>query len=145
MRILILSAVAAAAFAAVPAAAQQSRADEISAEVAEALPHPYEVEEMGDRIGAAADALASVPVGDLVRAIDPVADVGPDATVGDIVGRDDPAYRGSWHDQITAMSLKLADVLRGVSAATPEISARVAELERVLDRTIANLPPAYRN
>jgi hypothetical protein len=145
MRILILSAVAAAALIAAPAAAQHSRADATGADVAEALPHPYEVEEMGDRIGVAADALANVPIGDLARAIDPAADLPPDATVADVMGRGDPAYRDSWHDQITAMSLKLADVLRGVSAATPEISARVAEMERVLDRTIAALPPVYRD
>lgn len=145
MRILILSAVVAAAFAASPAVAQGSRADAIGAGVADALPHPYEVEEMGDRIGAAADALAGLPIGDLMRAIDPAADVRPDATFGDIMGRDDPAYRDGLQDQITAMSLKLADMLRGVSAATPEISARVAELERVLDRTMAALPPVYRD
>lgn len=130
MRKLILTA-SLIAFAA-PAMAQPAPVDPRDRELVEALPHPYEVEEMGDRLGQAVGALADVPVGGLINAIDPAARAHPGTSIGDLAGRDDPHYRERMRDEVAGMSLKMADMVRGMAAAAPALRRSLDELERSL-------------
>ena len=130
MRKLVLAA-SLLAFAA-PALAQPVPADPRDRELVEALPHPYEVEEMGERLGDAVGALADVPIGGLLNAIDPTARAHPGTRIGDIAGRDDPQFRERMQDQVAGMSLKMADMARGMAVAAPALRRTLDELERSL-------------
>ena len=65
---------------------------EMDAEIADSLPHPFEIEEAGDRLGDAVGAILDMPIGGVVRAIDPHADVRRDDSIADVAGRDDPYF-----------------------------------------------------
>lgn len=133
MRILMIPALASAALFAAPAAAQGVRHD---GDIARSLPHPYEVEEAGDRLGAAIGAIVNVPVGDVVRAIDPAAPVRRDATIADVAGRDDPDFEGRLQDEVAGLSTKAADMVRGISAAAPALQRSLDDLTRNLDAAL---------
>jgi hypothetical protein len=133
MRKLIIAA-SLLAFAA-PALAQPYP-DPRDQELVDALPHPFEVQEMGDRLGAAMGALADVPVGGLVNAIDPRARAHPNTSIGDLAGRDDPYFRERMQDQVAGMGLKMADLVRGMTAAAPAVRRSLDELERSLGRAL---------
>jgi hypothetical protein len=125
---------AAALCAAAPALAQPAYVDPRDRELIEALPHPYEVEEMGDRLGQAVGAIAEVPVGGVINAIDPYARAHPDTSIADIAGRDDPYFRERLQDDIHGMSLKMADLARGMAVAAPALRRSLEEVERSLAR-----------
>ena len=130
MRKLIIAA-SLLAFAS-PAMAQPAPVDPRDQELVEALPHPYEVEEMGERLGDAVGALADVPIGGLMNAIDPTARVHPGTRIGDVAGRDDPHFRERMQDEVAGMSLKMADMARGMARAAPALRRTLNELERSL-------------
>ena len=125
MRKIALSVSAAALFL----GAQPVLAQEVGG-IEDALPHPFEVEEAGDRFGRLLDALLDVPVGGVVQSLDPAAPVARDDSVADIAGRDDPAFRDKLQDRVGAMSLKLADAMRMVRAAAPKLRESLERMER---------------
>ena len=133
MRKLILAPVAivAASMIAAPALAQ-THVDPRDRELIESLPHPYEVEEMGDRLGDALGAMVDVPVGGVINAIDPYARAHPDTSIGDLARRDDPYFDEKLQDQVADISLKMADMVRGVAIAAPAFRRSLEELERSL-------------
>jgi hypothetical protein len=124
---------AALAFAA-PALAQPAYVDPRDRELVESLPHPYEVEEMGGRLGDALGAIAEVPVGGVINAIDPHARAHPDTSIADIASRDDPHFRERLQDDVAGISLKMADLTRGMAAAAPALRRSLEEMERSLAR-----------
>lgn len=132
MRKVVLAA-AALAFAA-PALAQPAYVDPRDRELVESLPHPYEVEEMGDRLGDAIGAIAEVPVGGVINAFDPYARAHPDTSIADIASRDDPYFRERMQDEVAGLSLKMADLVRGVAVAAPALRRSLDEMERSLAR-----------
>jgi hypothetical protein len=132
LRKLIIAATA-LAFAA-PAFAQPAYVDPRDRELIESLPHPYEVEEMGDRLGHAVGAIVEVPVGGVINAIDPYARAHPDTSIADVAGRDDPYFRERMQDQVAGISLKMADMVRGMAVAAPALRRSLDEIERSLGR-----------
>lgn len=137
MRKLLFFALVAAIAA--PAAAQSARSQDIGDDIARSLPHPYDVEDAGGKLGDAVGAILDVPVGGVVKAIDPAARVDPRETIGDVAGRDDPEFKGRLQDQMSGLSLKAADMVRGLSAAAPVLGRSLAQLERDLDRALGGL------
>ena len=135
MRHFILAATA-LAFAA-PAAAQST--GPIGDDIVSSLPHPYDVEEAGDKLGAAVGAIMNVPIGGVVQAIDPSARVDARETIGDIAGRDDPDFKGRMQDRVADMSVKAADMVRGLAAAAPVLQRSLSQLERDLARALGGL------
>jgi hypothetical protein len=133
LRKLILApvALAAASLVAAPALAQ-SYVDPRDQELIESLPHPYEVEEMGDRFGQALGAIVNVPVGGVINTIDPTARAHPNTSIGDLARRDDPDFDAKLQDQVAGLSLKMADMVRGVAVAAPAFRRSLEELERSL-------------
>lgn len=125
-----------AAFVVAPAAAQSPPP---APDIVDSLPHPFEVEEAGDRIGAAVGAIVNVPIGDVVRAIDPAAPVRRSDTIADVAGRGDPDFEGRLQDQVAGLSTKAADVVRGVAAAAPALQRSLAEAMRNLDAALGGL------
>ena len=111
-------------------------AQEQGSRLADALPHPFEIEEAGDRLGRTVGAIMDVPVGDVVRSLDPGAAVPPDATLGEVAGRGDPDYRGHVEDQLGAMSLKLADAMRLLRSRAPAIERSLRDLRRNLETAL---------
>lgn len=133
MRKLIFAAAIGLAMPAV-ASAQSSSSfpEELDADITESLPHPYDVEEAGDRLGSAVGAILDVPIGGVVQAIDPTAPVRRDETLGDVAGRDDPDFEARIEDDVRGMTLKGADLMRQLAVAAPALRRSLAELERNL-------------
>lgn len=151
MRNLILV----AAFAcAVPAAASAQSSptfpDAMDDEIARSLPHPYDVEEAGDRLGGAVGAMLDVPIGGVVQAIDPTARARRNDTIADIAGRGDPDFEARLQDDVRGLTLKTADLMRGLAVAAPVLRRSLADLERNLQgalRGVSDRPyePDYRD
>ena len=132
MRTLLLAALALTA--ATPAYAAPT-----SDELVSALPHRYDVEDAGDKLGKALGAILNVPIGGVVQAIDPAARVDPRETIGDVAGRDDPRFEGRLQDEVAGLSTKAADMVRGLAAAAPVLQRSLAQLERDLDQALGGL------
>ena len=114
----------------------QSRADVADDELVASLPHPFEVEEAGDRIGRAMGAILDVPVGGIVQSVDPRAPVDPDETIGDLAGHGDPDYRGRMEDRVSGLSMKMADAMRVLAAKAPALRRSISRIERDLDAAV---------
>lgn len=129
---------------AAPASAQSVRSDpvrsgDIGEDIVRSLPHPYDVEDAGGKIGAAVGAILDVPIGGVVQAIDPAARVDPRETLGDVAGRGDPDFEGRMKDEVAGLSVKAADMVRGLAAAGPVLGRSLAQLERDLERALGGL------
>ncbi len=137
MRKLILAA-SALAFAASAANAQSSPSfpEEMDADIASSLPHPFEIEEAGDRLGGAVGAILDMPIGGVVRAIDPTADVRRDDSIADVAGRDDPYFENRVRDDMRGLSIGMADMVRQMAVVAPVLRRSLADLERNMERAI---------
>ena len=132
-----LLAVALALTVAAPAVAQpRDPYDDITA----SLPHPYDIEAAGDKIGAAVGAIVNIPIGDAVRAIDPTAPVSRNSTIADVAGGGDPDFEGRLQDQVAGLSVKAADMVRQVAVMAPTLQRTIADLQRSLDAALGDLP-----
>jgi hypothetical protein len=138
LRKLIIAA-AAIAFALPAAASAQSSPtfpEEMDEDIVASLPHPYEVEETGDQLGRAVGAIVNVPIGDVVRAIDPTAPVRRDSTIADMAGRGDPYFEERLEDEVRGLTLGAADLVRGMAVMAPALRRSLADLERNLGRAM---------
>lgn len=124
---------------AAPLVAQPVRSDELGEDIVRSLPHPYDVEDAGGKLGAAVGAILDVPIGGVVQAIDPAARVDPRETIGDVAGRGDPEFEARMQDEVAGLSVKAADMVRGLAAAAPVLDRSLAQLERDLDRALGGL------
>ena len=139
MRHLIIAAGAALALAA-PAAAQPLPPPPADDPLVSALPHPYEVEEMGDKMGRAVGALTRVPVGDVINAIDPSRRAHPGTTIADVAGRGDPHFEERMQDQVHSMGLKMADMMRGVAVVMPQLRRSLEQIEHSIADAVHGVP-----
>ena len=136
MRRLILAA-SLLAFAA-PAYAQSSPTfpREMDQDLVRSLPAPGEVEDMADTAGRAAEAILDVPIGGVVRAIDPTRRVRRDSTIEEVVGRDDPYLRDRIRNSTDDLAVGMGDMVAQVAVLAPELRRALAGLEQSLDRSI---------
>ncbi len=136
MRLYILAA-SALAFAA-PALAQSSPSfpQEMDRDIVRSLPAPGEVEDMAGAAGGAAEAILDVPIGGVVRAIDPTRRVPRDATVAEMAGRDDPYLRERVRDSVDGLAIGLGDMVGQVAVIAPELRRSLAGLEHSLERAM---------
>lgn len=134
MRKLIIAA-SALAFAA-PAAAQPYP-DPRDEEIVRALPHPGEVEEIGDTVGRVADAILDVPIGPIADAVDPYRrGRHRDETLGDIARRDDPYARERIRDQVGAATVGVAAAVAELSVLTPVLRRSLEDATRRMEDAI---------
>ncbi len=130
-----LSAIALAA----PAALAQSSPSfprEMDEEMVRSLPHPGEVEAVADTVGRAAEAILEVPVGGIVRAIDPTRRVHPRDTIEDVAGRRDPYVRERIRDSVDGLAIGMGAVAEQVAIIAPELRRSLAGLEENLERAM---------
>ena len=125
----------------VPAALAGSSAfaQGVNGGIASALPHPFEVEEAGDKLAAAVGAIVDVPIGGVLRAIDPASRAHADETIGDVAGREDPYFEERLQDEVGGLSTKAADLVRGLAASAPALERSLARLERDLAGALGGL------
>jgi hypothetical protein len=135
MRKLILAA-SALAFAA-PAAAQPYP-DPRDEEIVRALPHPGEIEAIGDTVGRVADAILDVPVGPIADAVDPYRrGRHRNETLGDIAHRDDPYARERIRDEVGAATVGVAAAVSELAVLTPVLRRSLEDATRRMEEAIA--------
>jgi hypothetical protein len=137
MRNLILAA-SAIAFAASAAPAQSSRSfpSEMDRDIARSLPPPEAMEDMAHSVGRAAEAILDVPIGGVVRAIDPSQRVRPDETIGDLAKRDDPYARERIRDSVGGLAAGMGGMMASVAVIAPALRRSLADLEQNVERAI---------
>jgi hypothetical protein len=142
MRQFILAAAAIACALPAAASAQSSPMfpHEMDDDIARSLPHPYDVEEAGDRLGSAVGAILNVPIGGVVQAIDPTARARRNDTIADVAGRDDPYFEERIEDDVRGLTLKGADLMRQLTVVAPVLRRSLADLERNLEGAIRRGP-----
>jgi hypothetical protein len=135
LRKLIVAA-AALAFAA-PALAQPiPYSDPRDEEIARSLPHPYDVEEAGDKMGRAVGAILDVPIGGVVQAVDPTSRVRRNETIADVAGRDDPYFEERVQDKLHGLTLGAADLVRQMAVVAPALRRSLDDLRRNMDQAL---------
>jgi hypothetical protein len=125
MRKLFLAA-SAIAFSASAAQAQSSRTfpEQMDDDIVRSLPRPEVMEDMAHGVGRAAEAILDVPIGGVIRAIDPTKRVHPNETLGDIAHRDDPYARERIRDSVGGLAAGMGGRCgRAAIAATNMIAA----------------------
>lgn len=108
-------------------------------DIVRSLPHPAEVEGMADSVGRAAEAILDVPIGGVVRAIDPTRRVHRNDTVEDVVGRDDPYVRERIRDSASGLAVGMGDIAAQVAVVAPELRRALAGLEHSLERSVRDV------
>ena len=134
MRKLII---AASILACAAPVAAQSYPDPRDDDIVRALPHPGEVEELGDTVGRVADAIMDVPVGPIADAVDPYRrGRHRDETLGDIARRDDPYARERMRDEIGAATVGLSAALEQIAIVTPALRRSLEDATRRMEDAI---------
>jgi hypothetical protein len=141
VRNLIIAA-SAIAFASSAAQAQPSTSfpPEMDEEIVRNLPPPEAVEDMAHSVGRTADAVLNVPIGGVVRAIDPTSRTHPNETLGDLAHRDDPYARERMQDSIGGLAAGMGDMMSRIAVVAPALRRSLADLEQNLDRAMREAP-----
>jgi len=122
-----------------PAAYSQSSPtfpQEMDDRIVRSLPDPREVEDMAHGLGSAAEAILDVPVGNVVRAIDPTRRVPRDATLGEVAGGGDPYLRERVRDSVGGLTAGMGDMMAQIAVVAPALRSSLAHLERNLERAM---------
>jgi hypothetical protein len=137
MRNLIIAA-SAIAFAASAAQAQSSPTfpAEMDDDIVRSLPPPEVIEDMAHTVGRAAEAILDVPIGGVVRAIDPSQRVRRDETIGDLAQRDDPYARERIRDSVGGLAAGMGGMMASVAVLAPALRRSLADLEQNMERAM---------
>jgi hypothetical protein len=137
----ILLAASLLAFAAPAAHAQSSQTfpREMDRDIVRSLPHPGEVEDMAEVAGRAAEAILDVPVGGVVRAIDPSRRVRRDDTLEDVVGTRDPYLRDRIRNSTADLAVGMGDIVAQMAVVAPELRRALAGVELSLERSMRDI------
>lgn len=131
MRKLII---AASLLACAAPVAAQHYPDPRDEDIVRALPHPQEVEELGDTVGRVAEAIMDVPVGPIADAVDPYRrGRHHDETLGDMARRDDPYARERMRDQIGAATAGLGAIVGELAVVTPVLRRSLEDAARRME------------
>ena len=134
MRKLIIAA-GALAFAA-PVLAQPPHPRD--SDIVRDLPHPEEIEALGDTVARVADAIMDVPVGPIADAVDPHRrGRHRNETLGDVASRDDPYARERIRDQLGAATVGLGAVMEEVAVVTPVLRRSLEDAARRMEDAMA--------
>lgn len=128
--------IVAAAFAAQPAFAQPYP-DPRDQEIGESIPHPAEIEAMGETLGRVAEALMDVDIGPVVDAIDPHArHERRGRTLGEIAAEDDPYARERLQDDIAATTAGLGAMAHELAVLTPVLRRSLEDAVRRMEDAV---------
>lgn len=130
--------IAASALAIAAPAAAQHRVAPADEEIVHHLPHPGEIEAVGETLGRATDALMDVNIGPVVDAIDPGRRFGRhrDETLGDIASRDDPYVRERIRDSIAATSAGIGVMIDQLAVLAPALRRSIEDSRRRMEDAI---------
>ena len=136
MRKLII---AASTFALAAPAFAQAYPDPRDDEVVRSLPAPGEIDAMGDRVGAIADAILDTPVGPLREAIEGrrLSRRERDETLGDVASRDDPYARDRVRDEIAIASAGVGSAVEQLAVLTPVLRRSLEDAARRMEDAMA--------
>lgn len=111
-------------------------------EIVRSIPHPAEVEAVGETVDRVVGAVLDVPIGPLVDAID-AADgrryrKGPrsDATLGDLAADGDPYFEERLSDQIRGATAGISVMAEQLAVMAPEMRRAIERAERDIERAI---------
>ena len=146
MRRFAIAAVAAALLAG-PAIAQPDPLfdDGMDERIARSIPPGAQIEAMAPVIDRMTGALLDVDVGPVIDAADPYARYnyryrrGP-RTLGDLAGRDDPAFERRLRASIYGSAAGLGRMMDAIAYAAPAMRRSLAEMEREMDRALRDAP-----
>jgi hypothetical protein len=146
MRRFAIAAVAAALLAG-PAIAQPDPLfdDGMDERIARSIPPGAEIEAMAPVIDRMAGALLDVDVGPVIDAADPYARYdyryrrGP-RTLGDLAGRDDPAFERRLRASIYGSAAGLGRMMDAIAYAAPAMRRSLADMEGEMDRALREAP-----
>jgi hypothetical protein len=136
----------AAIAAAGPAAAHpaQPPVDPRDRELVRSIPHPAEIEAVGETMDRVVGAVLDVPIGPLVDAIDAADPEGRkyrrqhrrDETIGDLAGRDDPYFEERLRDQIHGVTAGMGVMAEQLAVIAPEMRRALERAGHDIDRAI---------
>ena len=142
MRKVMIAAAAALACAGPGAAHPQSEADR---EIVRSIPHPAEIEAVGETLDRTLGAVLDIPIGPLVDAIDradprgrPYRRYGRHDTVRDVASGGDPYFEDRLRDQIAGVTV-------GMGVMAEELAVVAPQMRRVIDEAADNIDRAIRD
>jgi len=137
MRKLLLAA-SALAFAA-PVAAQ-NYPDPRDEEIVRSLPAPGEVEALGDRVGAVAEAILDTPVGPIREAVEGrrLDRREREETLGDVASRDDPYARERIRDEVEVATAGLGAAVEQFAVVAPVLRRSIEDAARRMEDAMAH-------
>ena len=129
-----------------PAAAQPANppVDPRDAEIVRSIPHPAEIEAVGETMDRVVGAVLDVPIGPLVDAIDAADPEGRkyrrqhrrDETIGDVAGRDDPDFEERLRDQIHGVTVGMGVMAEQLAVMAPEMRRAIERATDDIDRAV---------
>ena len=131
--------IAASTFALAEPAFANAYADPRDDEVVRSLPAPVEIDAMGVRVGAIADAILDTPVGPLREAIEGrrLSRRERDETLGDVASRDDPYARDRVRDEIAIASAGVGSAVEQLAVLTPVLRRSLEDAARRMEDAMA--------
>jgi hypothetical protein len=140
----ILIGAAALAMAGPAAAHPAPPADPRDREIARSIPHPAEVEAVGETVDRVVGAVLDVPIGPLVDAIDAADPQGrryrkghrSDETLGDLAANGDPFFEERLSDQIRGATAGISVMAEQLAVMAPEMRRAIERAERDIERAI---------
>lgn len=127
----------------VPAPYPPAPVDPRDAELMRSIPHPGEIEAVGDAAGRVADAILGVPVGPLREAIEgrPLPRHEREETLGDQAAKDDPYFRQRMRDQIGMASVAVGALAQQMAVVTPVLRQTLEDVQRRVEDAARGIPP----
>ena len=129
-----------------PATAQPAKppVDPRDREIVRSIPHPAEIEAMGETMDRVVGAVLDVPIGPLVDAIDAADPEGRkyrprhrrDETIGDVAGRDDPYFEERLRDQIHGVTVGMGVMAEQLAVMAPEMRRAIERATDDIDRAV---------
>ena len=128
-----------------PAAGQPAQpADPRDREIVRSIPHPAEIQAMGETMDRVVGAVLDVPIGPLVDAIDAADPEGRkyrrqhrrDETIGDVAGRDDPYFEERLRDQIHGVTVGMGVMAEQLAVMAPEMRRAIERATDDIDRAV---------
>jgi len=130
--------IAASALACAAPVAAQTYPDPRDEEIVRSLPAPGDVEALGDRVGAVAEAILDTPVGPIREAVEGrrLNRREREETLGDVASRDDPYARERVRDDVAAATAGLGAAVEQFAVVAPVLRRSIEDAARRMEDAI---------
>lgn len=121
-----------------PAYYPRTPGEEAGARVAQALPHPGEIAEMGYAMDRVLGAVMDLDVGPIADAVDPYRRYDPYAarTLRDMGSRDDPYFEDRMRHNVYGVTAGMGAMMQSFAALAPVLGRSIEDLQRNVDAAI---------